>query len=510
MGKLVQSLGRESNVYFAISAGATFGTRLYIDSSGFIPTISCNMGESVDHIDRIDQRVSKSVTDKVEGLKRCFWDITTYLATTGTSTVTPEIHNLLLMSFGGASAYASSGSGDLHTYYFSASQTAHPVGFIMQSYERTMQRTMRSAYIKSVTFSLSNGVPKVIFEGGGTYYGVSGGPGDAPVVCGGAGGAADGGGGATGTAYEDINDPEAQESDLVLDSDNSFDEDAVVVTPTSSPGSVQLRGREPRLDISVDDWEDVASFVLFIDNRKYVFTEGVDYTASVDAYTTATAIGNHLDTITGLNVTENGELITIKRESTSNIKKITGYSTAAGLTFTGLSIFPVGGGATVTAGDSIKLFTPTPPATIDNPVSGVVGSVTWTDLEANTSRTDIRLAEFELTIDHATQEYNDAILTNEVVEVSYGWRKVFGTMKFRAAKIWINNFISAKQRKFSDLVIELGNIDGHKVALSLDKVYFTSWEVISPEVEDVMLSLSFEALGGDPATNEQELKLIYR
>ena len=165
------ALGRSTNFYVDEETDFKdgFGTAAQVEFAAGerVEFVSSSMEFSIERIDRMDQKQTRSITqDRVTGKQSIAWSLEANLSSARSDGTAPNLNMLFKAAMGGAF-----GSNT----YALTSTNALPSLRMMREANGVFSEVIYGAWVEEMTISASGGdIPKVSFSGGGCHYALTG------------------------------------------------------------------------------------------------------------------------------------------------------------------------------------------------------------------------------------------------------------------------------------------------------------------------------------------------
>ena len=165
------ALGRSTNFYVdeEINFKDGFGTEAQVEFAAGerVEFVSSSMEFSIERIDRMDQKQTRSITqDRVTGKQSIAWSLEANLSSARSDGTAPNLNMLFKAAMGGTF-----GS---NTYALTSTNALQSLR-LMREANGVFSEVIYGAWVEEMTISASGGdIPKVSFSGGGCHYALTG------------------------------------------------------------------------------------------------------------------------------------------------------------------------------------------------------------------------------------------------------------------------------------------------------------------------------------------------
>ena len=165
------ALGRSTNFYVDEEAAFKdgFGTAAQVEFAAGerVEFVSSSMEFSIERIDRMDQKQTRSITqDRVTGKQSIAWSLEANLSSARSDGTAPNLNMLFKAAMGGAF-----GS---NTYALTSTNALQSLR-LMREANGVFSEVIYGAWVEEMTISASGGdIPRVSFSGGGCHYALTG------------------------------------------------------------------------------------------------------------------------------------------------------------------------------------------------------------------------------------------------------------------------------------------------------------------------------------------------
>lgn len=159
-------LGRNQRFYAVRES--SYGTWTQVAATDAMKVLKSGMTKKIDRRNRMDARQTASVLERIQGRTECAWSMECYVLPSGTAGTPPDVHPLLLSTFG---TYANSpGTSDTYTptdTQTSTSSAGTGSCTIVREANTVGRQDLYGAFVRTLKIDMKGGEEtKFTFEGG--------------------------------------------------------------------------------------------------------------------------------------------------------------------------------------------------------------------------------------------------------------------------------------------------------------------------------------------------------